>query len=453
MTSEETTTVISPFDLLPDEICLRIFTELPVSTICLCQTVSKRWYYIFQDESLWQHHCSIFFEPGPLPPRTSSTLDSWKKFYRLQLDRNRGTAKKAFNFKAHDSKVISLKLRGNILVTGSNDKFLGVWNIKTGKREKEIHVGADIICVDFIEHKDVVVCGSYYGDFGCKLFSLSTGKPLGEFREDHWIGTQCLDINDEYIILGTYKGMIHVLSWKDGRKVALFHIHNNRVAGVRLLGKDTAMSVSSNGAIDIFSISTNDLLYQHFLPRTAVNICAFDNNVEGHDLLCIAPKGSIFHLRWEDLDDVKGSILSEEGKIDERIRKLYSKDPTIIYQNNEISDRLFCAAIDSRYNYGVIGSLSSFPPKGDLLIYNSNVSRVNGIRGFNKIKLKNFTSSDTVCDVNVDTENVGNVSRTENGLLSLPDSSGSVFNVLGIDEERVVSGCTRGWIHCFEFNI
>ncbi|CAI2170203.1 5118_t:CDS:2 [Funneliformis geosporum] len=409
MTSEDSTTVISPFDLLPDEICLRIFTELSVPTICLCQTVSKRWYYISQDESLWQHHCSLLIGPGPLPPRTSSTLDSWKKFYRLQLNWNSGTATKTFNFKAHDSKVISLKLRGNILITGSSEKCLGVWNIKTGKQEKEIHVGADIICVDFIEHKDVIACGSYYGDFGCKLFSLSTGKSLGEFREDHWIGTQCMDINDEYIILGTYNGMIHVLSWEDGRKIALFHIHNNRVAGVRLLGKNTAMSVSSNGAIDIFSISTNELLYQYFLPRTAVNICAFDNNVEGSDILCIAPNGAIFHLRWEgseEFNDEKGST-------------------------------------------SIIGSLATFPPKSDLLIYNPDGSKENGIRGFNKIKVKNVTSSDTydsVCNVNVNIENVG-------GQTSSSDSSDSVFNVLGIDEERVVAGCTRGWIRCFELNI
>jgi WD40 repeat protein len=79
------------------------------------------------------------------------------------LNRRRGTATKVFNFKAHNNKVIALKLRGNILVTGSNDGYLGVWNIKTSKCEREIEVGADIICVDFIEHKNVIACGSYYG--------------------------------------------------------------------------------------------------------------------------------------------------------------------------------------------------------------------------------------------------------------------------------------------------
>ena len=78
------------------------------------------------------------------------------------MNRQRGIATRVFNFKAHD-KVIALKLRGNILVTGTNDGNLGVWNIKTCKLEKEINVGADIICVDFIEHKNVIACGSYYG--------------------------------------------------------------------------------------------------------------------------------------------------------------------------------------------------------------------------------------------------------------------------------------------------
>jgi WD40 repeat protein len=80
------------------------------------------------------------------------------------LNWQRGTTTKVFNFEAHhNTKVIALKLRGNILVTGSNDNYVRVWNIKTGKIKKEIDVGADIICVDFIEHKDVIACGSYYG--------------------------------------------------------------------------------------------------------------------------------------------------------------------------------------------------------------------------------------------------------------------------------------------------
>lgn len=115
------------------------------------------------DETLWQYYSSRLFESGSLPPRTSSTLNSWESFYRLQINWQRGNATKTFNFKAHSNKVVALKLRGDILVTGSTDNFIGVWNIKTGERKKEIAVEADIICVDFIEHKDVIACGSYYG--------------------------------------------------------------------------------------------------------------------------------------------------------------------------------------------------------------------------------------------------------------------------------------------------
>jgi WD40 repeat protein len=115
------------------------------------------------DESLWQYHSSLLFQPGRLPPRTSSTLNSWESFYRLQINWKRGTATRKFNFKAHDSKVVALKLRGDTLVTGSTDHYIGVWDIKTGERKKEISVEADIICVDFIEHKDVIAFGSYYG--------------------------------------------------------------------------------------------------------------------------------------------------------------------------------------------------------------------------------------------------------------------------------------------------
>ncbi|PKY48968.1 WD40 repeat-like protein [Rhizophagus irregularis] len=425
MTSKKSSTAISPFDLLPDEIWLKIFTELPVATICLCRVVSKKWYYLSLDETLWQYHSSHLFKPGPLPPRTSSTLNSWESFYRLQINWQRGNATKTFNFKAHNNKVVALKLRGDILVTGSTDDFIGVWNIKTGECKNKIEVGADIICVDFIEHKDVIACGSYYGEFGCKLISFSTGETLGKFAEEQWIGTQCMDMNDEYIALGTFKGMIHVLLWKDGRKVALFHVHSNRVAGVRLLGKNIVMSVSSNGAIDIFDITSSGLLYQYVPSRTSINICSFDNNVDGHDILCIAPSGAIFHIRWEDLPPPSFNEGEREGE-DERIRRIYSREPMMIYENNNVPCRLLCAGIDSKYNHGVIGSLISYPPQGHLLIYpkvnSESVDVTNGIRGFNEVTLP-------------------------------PSIDTTVFNILDIDDERVVAGCTRGWIYCFEFTV
>jgi hypothetical protein len=194
------------------------------------------------------------------------------------------------------------------------------------------------------------------------------------------------------------------------------------------------MTVSSNGAIDIFNIATNELLYQYFLPRTAVNICAFDKYVNGRDVLCIAPSGSIFHIRWEDLPP---SSFNEEIEEDERIRRIFSKDPKLIYQNNDVTNRLFCAGIDSKYNYGVIGSLISYPPRGHLLIYNPNVNAKsggnigNGIHGFNEIRTKS-----------------GTLPRTNDD-----STSTVVFSVLDIDEERVVASCTRGWIYCFEFKV
>src|SRR5207249_3793998 len=152
--------------------------------------------------------------------------------------------------------------------------------------------------------------------------------------------------------------------------------------------------------------------------------CSFDNNVDGRDVFCIAPSGEIFHIRWEDLPP---SSFSEDDDEDERIRKIYSKEPIMIYQNKNAPYRLYCAGIDSKYDHGVIGSLVSYPAQGHLLIYpkvnSENINIGNGIREFNKI-----TSPST-----------------------LPAINTSVFNVLDIDGERVVAGCTRGWIYCFEF--
>ncbi|CAG8638774.1 16936_t:CDS:2, partial [Racocetra fulgida] len=331
------TTVTSPLDLLPDEIWLRIFIELPVSTLCR--------YSISLDETIWQHHSAEFFEPGPLPPRTKSSANSWEKFYRIQRNWNRGTATKVSSFKAHNNNVTALKLRGNILVTGSSEYCLKVWNIKTGKLDLTIDFGADISCVDFLEDMDV--------------------------------------------------------------------------AGVRLLGRNTLLSVSTNGTIDVFDIAMNELLHQYTLPSTSISTCAFDYQGEGRDLLCIAPSGSIFHLRWTAMYCNSKPSQCSEIEEDKKYRYIFSQDPEVHYKNEKISYRTLCAGMDAKYNHGVIGSLVSYPPRSHLLVYNS---------------LKGLSSKDGICGPNS--------LNAENGTLdSTPDTDSPVFNILGIDDERVVAGC------------
>ncbi|CAG8638159.1 711_t:CDS:2, partial [Dentiscutata erythropus] len=331
------------------------------------------------------------------------------------------------------NKVTALKLRGNILVTGSSENYLKVWNIKTGECNHTIDFGADVLCVDFLEDMDVIACGSYYGYFGCKIFSLSKGEFLDQFLSGQWIGTQCMAMNKEYIVLGTCKGLIHVISWADGRKVASFHKHPNAVAGVRFIGRNIILSVSTNGAIDTFNLATNEHHQYYISPRTSISTCAFDYQGEGRDLLCIAPSGSIFHLKWKAMDRSIESSQCSETEEDKKINSsqcseteenkkywhIFSQDPEIHYKNENILYRMLCAGIDAKYNHGVIGSLVSFPPKGHLLVYNF---------------LTGLSSKDIICGPK-------NSSNVEDG----------VFNMLGIDEERVVAGCSRGFIYCFEF--
>ncbi|CAG8530045.1 2507_t:CDS:2, partial [Scutellospora calospora] len=387
-------------------------------------------YSISLDETIWQHHSAALFEPGPLPPLTKSSANSWEKFYRIQLNWARGIATKVSSFKAYNNNVTALKLRGNILVTGSSENYLKVWNIKTGECDLNIDFGADISCVDFLEDMNVIACGSYYGDFGCKIFSLSKGECLGRFIEEHWIGTQCMAMNKEYIVLGTCKGVIHILLWADGRKIALFHRHNNPVAGVRFLGRNTILSVSTNGTIDVFNIATNEHIHQYTLS-TSISTCAFDHQGEGRDLLCIAPSGSIFHLRWKAIYHNLESSTCPEIEMDEKYHYIFSQDPEVHYKNEKISCRMLCAGIDAKYNHGVIGSLVSYPPKSHLLVYNF---------------LTGLNSKDRICGPNS--------LKSENSVLdSMPDIINPVFSILVIDEERVVAGCSRGGIYCFEFGI
>ncbi|KAG9291001.1 hypothetical protein G9A89_012873 [Geosiphon pyriformis] len=443
----------NPFELLPDEIWLRIFMELPIPALCRCRVVSKKWKILSHDQTLWHHHSKEILPASflaELKPNCTteennsgetnqndssfSVCTGWESIFRLyaitQKNWATSTAVRVTSFKAHDQRITVLKLKGNLAITGSSDNYCRVWNVRTMTRQMEVDVGADVNCIDFLVEKDILVCGSYYGEFAYKTFSLSRGKCLGQFRENHWVGTQCITINQDYIVLGSHNGIVYVIAWADGRKIAVFHVHRNPVAGVRLIGEDTVVSVSTNGAIDTFSIRENTRLHQYSIPNNiSVCVTAFDEHGDGRNVMCISPTGAIIHLQWSDIS-ISGSSERKGSKAlcTEDLHQIFSQDPIIHYLNTQISYRILCAAMDGKFNRGVIGSCLAWPPKGGVLVYDfeKGLGGTDGIQGPN--------AEEDPLAINRD-----------------HGESHPVFTTLGMDIEKVVAGCSRGWVYCFEF--
>ncbi|CAG8448919.1 10010_t:CDS:2 [Ambispora leptoticha] len=466
MTEQEETVTskerIIPFDLLPDEIWLRIFSELPVSALCRCRRVSKKWNSLSHDQSIWQCLCknilpasflakikpivtakeeeacendstaTATFEKNNKLSNSFKDCTSWENTYRVysstQQNWATSTAVRVTSVKAHEQSIKVLKLKGDLVVTGSSDNYTRVWSVRTMERLLEIDVEADVNSIDFLVEKDVIVCGSYYGEFGCKLFSFSRGKFLGQFMENHWVGTQCLSMNEDYIVLGAHNGDIYVIAWSEGRKVAVFNEHRNPVAGVCLIGADTILSVSTNGTIDTFSIKQHTRLHQYSISNgMSVCISAFDEFSDGRNVMCVSPTGTIVHLVWpnnETTETVDSSSQDFQIIDTESIHRIFSQDPIIHYSNTEISNRILCAAIDGNFNRGVIGQCLSWPPRGSIQIYDfeKGLGRLDGIQRPN----------------------------AEDDALGREQGSNPVFTTLGMDIEKVVAGCSRGWMYCFE---
>nr|CAG8481003.1 11975_t:CDS:2 [Entrophospora candida] len=429
-----------PFNKLSDEIWLKIFIEL---------SVSKNWYRLSLDDMIWQHHSRLLFLPDSLPPRTRSTKNSWERFYRLQINWLKGSATKVMSFRAHNNSITTLKLRGDILITGSNNHIC-VWDMRTGKRKRTIDVGVAINCVDFSEQKDIIVCGPCFGEFGYKIFSLSNGELLGKFTDNHnQVGTQCISMNEELIALGTHKGIIHVLSLADERKIAQFEVFNDRqIAGIQLVGNNMVISVSSiNGIIEVFNVKTHECIHKSTILKTSISSCTIDYYSGAKcDILCIAPQGSVFHLRWDfNMTSSTTNLMeNEDGDEEEKLREIFSKEPKILYKNEDFLHKILCVGIDSKYNHGIIGSLLSYPAKSKLLIYNPN----KGPYDMDNSIIKSLTPSPSPSLSPSLSSN--NSSYSSNFLLSSPDTSPSVvtstsleniintvFVALSIDEERI----------------
>ncbi|CAJ0830080.1 11539_t:CDS:2, partial [Entrophospora sp. SA101] len=293
----------------------------------------------------------------------------------------------------------------------------------------------------------------FNSEFGYKIFSLSNGELLGKFTDNHnQVGTQCISMNEELIALGTHKGIIHVLSLADERKIAQFEVFNDRqIAGIQLVGNNMVISVSSiNGIIEVFNVKTHECIHKSTILKTSISSCTIDYYSDAKcDILCIAPQGSVFHLRWDfNMTSSTTNLMeNEDGDEEEKLRGIFSKEPKILYKNEDFLHKILCVGIDSKYNHGIIGSLLSYPAKSKLLIYNPN----KGPYDMDNSIIKSLTPSPSPSLSPSLSSN--NSSYSSNFLLSSPDTSPSVvtstsleniintvFVALSIDEERIVAG-------------
>lgn len=288
---------IDPFTALPREVSLRVLACLDATSLCRAAQVSKQWKSLADDDVLWRGICeqhigqkclkcgwglpilerkravrvnsaSPSSSPPSFQPHTAPDLfvpdipdalpftRPWKDVYseRLSVERNwrRGRCS-VRTLHGHTDGVMCLQFSETlqhpsfpILITGSYDRTVRVWNIETGLEVRCLrgHTRA-VRALQFDEAK--LITGSM--DRTIRVWNWRTGECIRTL-EGHTEGVVCLNFDSNVLASGSVDTTVKIWNFRTGETFTL-RGHRDWVNSVRLWESegpaDVEMSYGSSG--------------------------------------------------------------------------------------------------------------------------------------------------------------------------------------------------------------
>ncbi|XP_020628526.1 F-box/WD repeat-containing protein 2-like isoform X2 [Orbicella faveolata] len=221
---------------LPLELSFHVLKWLDPVSLCKCCLVSKEWNkVILSCDDVWQNACRrLGMEGHDNSERTPSTVTTWKQMYMSHLKNMKKLkdidAVEKKQFYGHTARVFALYCRGNYLATGSDDRSVRLWDLKTGqcKYVLKAHTCADI-CFD--DHK--VITASFDNTVG--MWDWNTGENLQFFR-GHTAAVFTVDHCDEVdtIVSGSADSTLRIWKMSSGQCLQTRYGHSDWVIKVIL---------------------------------------------------------------------------------------------------------------------------------------------------------------------------------------------------------------------------
>ncbi|KAH7070642.1 WD40-repeat-containing domain protein [Paraphoma chrysanthemicola] len=306
--------MIDPFERLPAELATSVLSNLDAKSLLSAERVSHGWRKLASSSHVWRNVFLRKYEPevhvSPAPIQMGGSGigrivnghpapgQNWKAMYAARAGINKkwtGAKPAAIYLNGHTDSVYCCQFDENKAITGSRDRTIRVWDLKTykclkvygGPNHRPVHntpapmeerpervisnpsmngtaAGHSIYVVPSDYHDASILCLQYdneimvtgSSDYTCIVWDITgdTYVPMHRLR-GHEAGVLDVCLDDKYIISCSKDAMIKVWDRKTGTCIRTLKGHRGPVNAVQLRG-NFLVSASGDGVAKLWNLET-----------------------------------------------------------------------------------------------------------------------------------------------------------------------------------------------------
>ncbi|KAF2824891.1 WD40 repeat-like protein [Ophiobolus disseminans] len=306
--------MMDPFERLPAELATAVLSNLDATSLVSAESVSHGWKKLASSPHVWRNVFLRKFEPevhvSPAPIQMGGTGigskihghpapgQQWKEMYAARTEINKkwkAGAPAAVYMNGHTDSVYCCQFDETKAITGSRDRTIRVWDLKTYQcikvyggpnhrpqpntpppmEERPERVvshpslngswaGNQIYCIPSDYHDASILCLQYddeimvtgSSDYTCIVWDVTGDEyiPMHRLR-GHEAGVLDVCLDDKYIISCSKDAMIKVWDRKTGVCIRTLKGHRGPVNAVQLRG-NFLVSASGDGVAKLWNLET-----------------------------------------------------------------------------------------------------------------------------------------------------------------------------------------------------